>query len=633
VADDLQQRLSIDRQMLTIEQAIEFGVRKLSSGNVQKAEAVFQQIVHVYPEHSAALNLLGIITCQNGEIDAGVELIMRALATKPEYAEAHFNLGMVFQNLGKLDEAVTRYQKAAALKPNYIEAHYNLATVFQELEKLDEAASNYQKAITANPNLTEAYNNLAVVFREMGRQDDAVATYQKALAINPDLAEAHYNIGNVFNDLGRLDDSVASHQAALAINPNYVDAHINLGIALYKLGDMEEAIASYNKALNIEPDHVVANFNLGVAFQSQGQFDNAAAQFQKTLDIDPNYAEAHRHLSVIKAYSEDDNDIATMESAFSSPDLSDEQRMHLAFGLGKTFEDLRQYEKGFSYLATGNAIKRGTFDYFIEEEKKYFRNLKNLFSPKLFSKIQSVGSLDETPIFILGMPRSGTTLVEQILASHPEVYGAGELKNLNQTIDANFGQRNDNTFANGVNLASAENFSHAGSEYIRMIKERADTAQFITDKMPGNFELIGMIKLMLPNAKVIHCCRDPRDTCLSIFKNYFSADGHHYAYELSELGQYYTLYRDLMKHWHNVLPGFIYDIHYEDVVADQERHSRALLEYCGLEWNDACLKFHETQRTVRTASSVQVRKPIYNDSIQLWKRYEEWLSPLLEELQ
>jgi tetratricopeptide (TPR) repeat protein len=633
VANDPQQKLNIDQQMLTIEQAIEFGAQNLTAGKVQKAEAVFQQIVQVSPKHSVALNLLGVITCQNGKIDTGVEFIKRALAVDPEYAEAHFNLGMVFQNLGELEEAMRKYQKAVALKPNYIEAHYNLATVFQELEMFDEAASNYQKVIAANPDLTEAYNNLAIVFRKMGRLDDAVATYQKALDINPDLAEAHYNIGNVFKDLGRLEESIASHQSALTINPNYVDAHINLGIALNNLGEMEEAIASYNNALDIEPDHVVANFNLGVAFQSQGQLDKAVACFQKTLGIDPNYAEAHRHLSVIKAYSEDDNDIAAMESAFSSPDLSDEQRMHLAFGLGKIFEDLQQYEKGFAYLATGNAIKRGTFDYFIDEDKKYFRNLKNLFSPKLFSKNKSAGSRDETPIFILGMPRSGTTLVEQILASHPNVYGAGELKNLNHAIDANFGKRNESTFANGVYLASAEKFSHAGSDYIRVIKERADTARFITDKMPGNFELIGMIKLMLPNAKVIHCCRDPRDTCLSIFKNYFSADGHYYAYELSELGKYHNLYRDLMKHWHNVLPGFIYDIHYEDVVADQERHSRALLEYCGLEWTDACLKFHKTQRTVRTASSVQVRKPIYSDSIQLWKRYEEWLSPLLEELQ
>ena len=228
------------------------------------------------------------------------------------------------------------------------------------------------------------------------------------------------------------------------------------------------------------------------------------------------------------------------------------------------------------------------------------------------------------------MPRSGTTLVEQILASHPEVYGAGEIADLDDAVTSFFGSSGGATLADSVNGASIEHFLGAGSDYISRIREHSGTARFITNKMPANFWIIGLIKLMLPNSKVIHCRRDARDTCLSIFKNYFAGDGNRYAYDLRELGRYYNLYLDSMDHWHSLLPGFIYDIRYEDVVADQARESRALLAHCGLEWDDACLDFHRTERPVHTASSAQVRRPMFNDSVQVWQRYENKLAHLRE---
>ena len=230
------------------------------------------------------------------------------------------------------------------------------------------------------------------------------------------------------------------------------------------------------------------------------------------------------------------------------------------------------------------------------------------------------------------MPRSGTTLVEQILASHPEVYGAGELNYLNRVITSCFKNIEDARFTESVHQANISDFSDAGDQYIGLLRKRADAERFIIDKMPMNFRFIGMIKLMIPNAKIIHCCRDSRDTCLSIFKTCFSANSHYYAYDLGELGRYHNLYRDLMTHWGAVLPDFIYHIHYEDMVADQEKQSRAMLAYCGLEWDDACLAFHKTDRPVQTASAAQVRRPIYKDSVQSWKRYENQLAPLLEVL-
>ena len=466
----------------------------------------------------------------------------------------------------------------------------------------------------------------------MGKNNIAVDLITKALAIKPDYAEAHINLGNALQELGKLDEAVASYRKALAIKPEFAEAHNNLGNALQDLGKLDEAFASYHKALAIKPDYAEAHNNIGTALQELGRSDEAAASYHKALAIRPDYVEAHRHLARVRTFSEYDDDIKAMEDTYAMPGLSDEKRMHLAFALGKSFEDLRQYEKAFGFFLTGNAIKRAIYEFSIESVEKNFEHLKKLFTKNLFSKHRGAGWSDETPIFVLGMPRSGTTLVEQILASHPNVHGAGELDYLNRIVTAYFGKIDAARFTENINQASIGDFSSAGGEYIGMIRERADTAGFITDKMPTNFMLIGMIKLMLPNAKIIHCCRDPLDTCLSIFKNLFTANDYYYSYDLGLLGRYYNLYRDLMAHWDNVLPDFIYTIHYEDVVAEQEKQSRALLAYCGLEWDDACLEFHRTDRPVQTLSAAQVRRPIYKDSIQSWKRYENQLAPLLEVL-
>jgi len=305
--------------------------------------------------------------------------------------------------------------------------------------------------------------------------------------------------------------------------------------------------------------------------------------------------------------------------------------MHLGFGLAKAHEDLGHYEKSFAYLLEANTLKRRSFKFDMEDAERRFRHLTELFEPSLYARLQGSGSPDQTPIFIVGMPRSGTTLVEQILSSHPQVQGAGELPWLKEIIENAFGAIDDDAFYDRVREADIETFSRIGAGYAGRLRERSDGAAFVTDKMPFNFQFVGMINLVLPKAKIVHCRRDPLDTCLSIFKNYFS-EGNHFAYDMGELGRFYNLYRGVMAHWETVLPGRVFDIGYEDLVSDQETGSRALLEYCGLEWDDACLAFHKTDRTVVTNSSAQVRKPIYRDSVRSWKRYEDQLAPLIEAL-
>jgi len=513
-----------------------------------------------------------------------------------------------------------------------IQQALDLAVQHHTAGRLPQAKSIYQQILQTDDSQPVALHLLGVIAHQVGKNDIAVDLITKALVIKPEYAEAHTNLGNALQDLGKLDEAVDSYQKALAIKPNFAEAHNNLGNALQDLGKLDEAVDSYHKALAIKPEYAEAHNNLGTALQELWRPDAAVASYHKALAIKPDYAEAHRHLAGVSKFSEYDDDIKAMEYTYALPGLIDEQRMHLAFGLGKAFEDLCQYEKAFGFFLTGNAIKHGTCEFSIESVEKSFENLKKLFTRNLFSKHRGVGSSDETPIFVLGMPRAGTTLVEQILASHPKVHGAGELGYLNQIVTSYFGKIGDDTFSENFNQASIRDISIAGDEYIGMVRERADTAAYITNKMPDNFMFIGMIKLMLPNAKIIHCRRDPLDTCLSIFKNLFTANNYYYAYDLSILGQYYLLYRDLMTHWCIVLPDFIYNIQYEDVVAEQEKQSRALLAYCGLEWDNACLEFYRTDRPVTTLSSAQVRRPIYKDSVRSWKRYENQLAPLLEVL-
>lgn len=497
--------------------------------------------------------------------------------------------------------------------------------------RLAEAESVYHQILQSDPNQPAALHRLGLIAHQAGNDDLAVDLITKSLAIKPENPGALNNLGIAYQGLWRLEDAVECYRKALAIMPDFAEAHNNLGTALNELGKLDEAAASYREATVFKPDYAEAYSNLGLSLQEMGRLDEAVASFRKAATLDPGLAEAHRHLAGSKKHSEMDGDILAMEQAYARPAISDEQRMHLAFGLGKAFEDLHQYEKAFDFFAEGNAIKRESYSYASEDQANFIKKLGEVFDSSLFAKHQATGCGDATPIFILGMPRSGTTLVEQILASHPQVHGAGELGTLSRIVNSHFGKMSGGEFPETVQRFADADFERPGLEYIETVRKQAPDTRYITDKMPENFNYIGLLKLILPNAKVIHCRRDPADTCLSIFKTYFTGK-HEYSNDLGELGRYYKSYRGLMEHWRNVLPGFIHDVQYEDVVTDQVGQTRALLEYCDLEWDDACLAFHKTDRPVTTASAEQVRRPIYKDSVQLWKRYEAQLAPLLENL-
>ncbi|MGD8341512.1 MAG: tetratricopeptide repeat protein, partial [Gammaproteobacteria bacterium] len=500
----------------------------------------------------------------------------------------------------------------------------NLGNALASLARLEEAVTCYDKALKIDPGDAEALFRLGNVLMHLGRQEAAVSSYRRAIAIKQDYAEAHYNLGNALGSIGKLEEAVTSYERALEINPDDVQALNNLGNVLQELQKPEEGLASYEKALEIDPNCAEAQNNRGNALRNLGKLEEAAASYEKALEINPGYAEAHMNLSTVKEYQEGDPHVRQLNQLFERRDLSDEERMHLNFALGKAYADIGNCDRAFSRLADGNRIRKEQLGYDISLERELFARIESTFSkdlPVLDAGSESASTRGQRSIFVLGMPRSGTSLVEQILASHSRVCGAGELDLLNRSVSAIKWRSTE---------LSPDQFHSVRESYVSNLEKLEISEPYIIDKMPLNFRWIGLICAAMPEAKIVHVKRDARATCWSSFKHYFSANAIGFACDLRDVAMYYRMYVDLMAFWHERFPGRIFDLNYEALTEDQEVETRKLLEYVGLEWEDQCLEFHKTRRAVQTASSSQVRQKMYQGSSEEWRKYEKHLGPMLE---
>ena len=474
--------------------------------------------------------------------------------------------------------------------------------------------------------------DLGVEHHKAGRLLKAESIYRQILQTDPNHPVALHLLGVIAH---QVEENIVAEEfiaKAIEINPEYAEAYSNLGNVLRKLGRTEDAVKSYQRALSLRSDMPEALTNLGNALRDLGQLDKATKYYRKAISLDADYSAAHSNLSSCQEHHVYSDEIRAMEELFDRSEKSSSTRLDTAFGLGKAFEDLGRYNEAFDFYVEGNKIKRSTFSYSVRDDELFVVRSKSVFNRELYRGVKNAGYKSRAPIFILGMPRSGTSLVEQILSAHKEISAAGELPYIRKLcFPSDKDGKGGNSYPENVIHYTREDIRLLGSKYAKQLKARAPKAKNITDKMPGNFLAIGFIKLILPNARIIHCARNPADTCASIFKMNFAA-GLPYAYDQIEIARYYNLYSDIMKHWHTVFPGYIFDLHYEDLVSGQEEQSKRLIDYCGLDWDSACLDFHKTDRPVATASSTQVRRPIYKSSVQSWKQYEKQLAPLLEAL-
>jgi tetratricopeptide (TPR) repeat protein len=537
---------------------------------------------------------------------------------------------------GRIDEAVARYRRVLFLKPDFAEACNNLSILLAIKGSFAEAITYCERALALNPDYANAHSNLGIALVEQGRVDDAIMHYERALVLNPDHAGAHSNLSLALVTQGRIDEAVAHSQRALALQPNHADIHNNLGYALAEQSRADDAITHYERALAINPGHATARTNLGSLFRFQGKFDDAMVHYGRAIAIRPDYAEAHFNRAEIKTFHRGDEDLAALEALAGRCGLPANKAPFVHFALAKALEDIGEYERAFEYMRKGNDAKRRLIEYDETNASKLFQRIANVFDRSLFDRgLDRAGEGDPSsaPIFVLGMPRSGSTLIEQILASHPQIHGAGELSNLQIAMHSVLkGNGQPVPFPECVPALDGDTLRRIGQSYLAGLPGLAAGKARIIDKMPGNFLYAGLIRLILPNARIIHTVRDPIDTCVSCYSKLFMF-GQRFSYDLGELGRYYRRYRELMAHWRAVLPSdAMIDVSYEDVVDDLEGQARRMIDYCGLPWDDRCLSFHRNSRQVKTASTVQVRQPLFRTSLQRWRRYEAGLAPLLREL-
>jgi Flp pilus assembly protein TadD len=462
----------------------------------------------------------------------------------------------------------------------------------------------------------------------------AVSVCVRVLSLRPDLPEIYNNLGHALAALGKAEAALPAFQSAVELKPNNPEALCNWGLALVELGRLDEAEAKYRQAIGIAPGFAGAYNNLGLLLKEKGRLTEACRAFEQAIDLAPARFAYYDNLAAVRQVVAGERYFTALQHMVKDPAaVPIAERVHLHFALAKAYEGMAKPASAFHALVEGNKLKRQQINYDEAATLRLMERQRQLFGRDFVVARQGCGEPSALPVFIVGMTRSGTTLIEQILASHPQVFGAGELNLFDQAAGA-IRQLLPGSppFPDMITAMSADHFRNLGRLYLDGIARRAPQARRITDKMTGNFLVCGLIHLALPNATIIHAVRDPVDTCMSSFAVNFTR-GNEHAYDLAELGRYYRHYRALMAHWHAVLPpGRILDVHYEELVGDLEGVARRLLAHCGLTWDARCLEFHRTERPVRTASASQVRRPIYRDSVGRWRKYEAFIAPLLAEL-
>jgi tetratricopeptide (TPR) repeat protein len=646
---------------IDVSQHLQTGLQHHQAGHLDEAGAIYRSILNEHPDHPEVLYLISVLSLQVGNFEDAAGFIGRAISVRSDEPNYHNIAGEAHLALGDTESAIAAYERAIAINPGFAGAHNNLGNAYKQIGRLVDAVAHFREAVAIEPGMAMSHNNLGVSLKEIGRPEEALEHLRKAVTIAPNYAEAHSNVGNLLQAMGQLEDAVAHHKQALALMPGYAMAHSNLGVALQALGRLDEAITQYERAIAIDPGSAMAHYNLGIALDSAGRPGEAVSHYRSALAIDPDYAEAHHNLANVldqlgqrddsvahfleairiqPGYAEAHRNVArvdpgssdaeAIERMLASPTLSDEEAVHCYFALGTIYDYAGDFGKAFERFNKGNSLRRKAIAYDASRWTQYIDSLIDAYSADYFRGAVPAGSDSELPVFIVGMPRSGTTLIEQILSSHSDICGAGELPSFGifeEELANRFGA--SGSFSDGLRQLDHRTIRELSERYLDELRSMAPDATRVTDKMPGNFTQIGLARTLFPRCRIIHCMRDALDACLSNYFNYFAA-GNQYSFDLEELGHYYLDHKRLMSHWNSLFRADMLEVQYEELVADQEAVTRRVIAYLGLDWDDRCLRHYENRRAVHNLSSRQVRKPVYASSVGRWKNYEKHLRPLIE---
>lgn len=597
------------------------------------AKVLCTQICQSGGNDAEAWFLLGAIYGYFEDFAGAEECGRRVIALRPDVATAHFNLGIALQKQGKYAEAIACFRQATLLNPDYAEAHNELGVALQLVGEvdLDNVVECYRKALALKPTYPEAHYNLATAMRDLSRKDDAEAHFEEALRLKPAMLAVYIAYGLMLKEYGQLDKAAAVFQKAMQYFPDDLGLSVELGMVFLDLGQQQKAEQNFQRVLELQPENVEACARLAQLSDRKGEFEAGYAWLRPILEKGTDSVSvALAYAALAKHLGHQTQAIALLESLLQGRKTATERKV-MHFALGKIYDEQKSYDQAFKNYQNANELDNKKLD--LQWMGRKFDELIEVFSAENIAKRPRASNKSRLPIFIVGMPRSGTSLIEQILASHSDVYGAGELEympNLVSTLPKSLSSKLLYPYC--VDILKRKGIDEIAQRHLVKLATFSSQAKRVTDKLPHNFLHLGMIDMLFPGARIIHCMRDPIDTCLSIYSLPFNAS-HRYASDLVNLGAYHRRYQGLMAHWKKVLRVPILEVQYEELVANQEEITRKMLDFCGLEWDERCLRFYESERAVITFSYDQVRRPLYKKSVTRWKNYEQYLGTLIKALE
>jgi tetratricopeptide (TPR) repeat protein len=607
------------------------GYRSQSAGDLARAERLYRQALDIEPDDVRALNLLGALFARAGRFNEAVATLTRAVTLGSELAPTHGYLARSYLALQQPAQAAEHFRHASRLNPGDPVVHSELGHALRLVGQPEQAIVAYETALGLRAESAEYWSGLAAACNDAHRFNQGLLAIDCALELDPRMPQAWSIKGNLMFSVARYPEAIDCYRKSIDLYPRHTPALVGLAWAQHNSDDPQAALETIRRALEIAPEDANALFLMGVIRKHLGEPETAEQCFRAVIRMAPDMAPAHYELAQIAGRRGTDEELAAMAGLWERGDLAPYARINVALGLYHAFEARSEYERAFRFLAAGNQLMAEKYPYDDGESARRMDASVAATETAIARNGPDVGEPDPRPVFVLGMPRSGTSLTEQILASHSQVAGAGELIYAHDAI-GRIGELTGQTYPQSLALLDSDQFRELGRYYMSRHSPADLASSRVVDKTPGNYQNIGLIALALPQARFIHCHRDPVADCFAIYRMPYDWR-HTYAHDLASLGRYYVRYWHLMQRWHALFPGRILDVRYEDTVADVERQSRRMLDFLGLPFEENVLRYYATERLVKTPSATQVRRPIYRDSLDSWKNYERYLGPLIENLQ
>lgn len=617
---DMTDDIAEHHQSLQLQKLLAVSLRAWQSGDLRRAKTLYETILRIDASHAEAWHLLGLLKNERGETDTAAEMIRRAIELQSGNARYHYNLGVVLQGMGELRAAADQYKHAIQLKPRLTEAVVNLCTILLKQGDDDNAIKTLKEALAVHPESSRLKRQMGKVYAYRGNSEKAIHCFREALECVPNDWETRAYLGNVLLGDGRIHEAIAVYKKVIDINPDSAETLVNLGNAHLNIGRLEEAHGYYSAALEKHPGYANAVVGLVSVDERRGDLDKAYKTLVSVLKEHPDNINAVIAFSQVARQLRRHHEAVDCLSSICQEGLPQRERLRLCFHLGEIYDDMGEYDKALKQIDQGNAFSVKSFD--MQRYDRWIRDIKAVFSREFIADCSrsNIGSC--RPVFIVGMPRSGTSLVEHILSAHTDVIAAGERNDLESILHEQLQRSSylNHGYPQVMGMLDSQALDDMALSYLNRVEEFGTEALRVTNKMPGNFAYLGLIYMLFPRATVINCSRNVLDVCLSCYFQNFST-GHDYSYDIDQLAEYYKLYNLLMEHWRSVLPMKVIDVSYEGLVIDYASTARNLVSELGLNWDDRCSNFYKQRRLSKTASYDQVRRPIYSDSIGRYSHY------------